>query len=212
MSVGAKNQTMQEFISESVSIIEKVPVLDIVLLAILVFGWKVGTKFGGNVMLPKFLKWLTVLVVASTSHVLLAGLLQKKTGLPIGTALLMTYAFVGAAIFFICLSLENRLEQVIKKSCVFGNIETIGGGVLGVLNFASAILFCMALLHGEKTTRAQAENQAKANQKEYGEAALPTIASFKFYVFEKSYLGKFTGTKLKSVLVVNEIRAVAARE
>lgn len=203
---------MQEFISDCVRLIEKVPILDIVLLVVLVFGWKVGTKFGGNMMLPKFLKWLTVLVVASSSHLFLGALLQKKTGIPIGTALLVSYAFVGAAVFFICLSLENRLEQVIKKSCVFGNIETIGGGVLGVLNFASAILFCMALLHGEKTTRAQAENQSKANQREYGDAALPTIASLKFYVFEKSHLGRFTGTQLKSLLVSNEIRAVAARE
>lgn len=188
-----------------------IQIFDVVVVIVLVAGFKVGMNAGGNVMLPKFLKWLTTIVSASLGYEWVGLQLHRFAGLSEAKAFILSYCLIATIVFVTIHLLESRFEQVIKKSAVFGEIETMGGGVLGLFTYCAILLLTMGILHGDRTSKAEVARQEKANREEYGEAALPHFASIKYYIFDKTNTGKLTRSKLGLILIKDGSKPVSAR-
>lgn len=189
-----------------------IQVFDVVVVIVLILGFKVGMKAGGNVMLPKFVKWLTTIVGAALGYEWVGLQLHRLAGFTEATAFIVSYCLIAAFVFVTIHLLEGRFEQIIKKSAVFGEIETMGGGVLGLFTYCTILLLTMGILHGDRTSKAEVARQEKANREEYGEAALPPLASVKYYIFDKTNTGKLIRSRLGLVLIKDGSTPVSARQ
>jgi uncharacterized membrane protein required for colicin V production len=190
---------------------DSVGLFDVVALLVLVLGYRLGIQRGGNHMLPRFIKWLAVLVAASRGYEFLGLLAHQHLRIDEGLAFIGAYFLIGAAVFSAMSLFESKLEQHIKDSAVFSEIETVGGGVLGIFTFALIMVFSLSLLHGNRTSRSEAARINRQNQSEYGEAALPGIASIKYHIFDGTGTGRFLARQFGDLLVKDGFRSVRAR-
>lgn len=192
------------------SLIQGIHFLDILVLCVLLLGWRGGQNKGGNVMLPRFLKWLTALVLASLIHPWVASIVLIFN-VSEGLALVGSYVGILIMVWLGFVFVEEKLQILIKDSGVFGEMEDSGGALLGIMTHAILILIFMCLLHGDRTTDARAAKITEENRESFGEISIPTIWQWKRTVFNESGFGQLVETKLGSLLISDEEMSVQAR-
>lgn len=187
---------------------------DIVVVAVLGFGFYRGRRNGMSRELLPLLFWVVLVAGCALIYPVIAGFLNSFVLDPFWGCLL-AYLAPAALVFMVFRILKHFLAERLVKSDFFKGGEYYLGMVSGVVRYACAIVFVLALLNAPFYSQAQ-KNQMKAyDEKNFGGGLFsgnyfPHIYQVQDSVFEHSFLGPLV-KNYAGALLINTGQAAAAK-
>jgi uncharacterized membrane protein required for colicin V production len=180
---------------------------DAAVLILLVFGLFRGRKNGMTRELGPTLQWLTVVIAAGLTYILVASLYANQCGLKskVGSAVL-GYLSIAVLLFLIFTPIKQTLKKRAENGGLFGGSEYYLGMLSGLVRYAAMVIFALALLNARSYTSAEIAAKKAYNQRWYGGGMysgdyMPDIHTAQDAVFKQSFLGPYIQSYLGMLLI-----------
>jgi uncharacterized membrane protein required for colicin V production len=163
---------------------------DVVVLLMLLVGYKRGQTRGMSQESLSVLKWIGIIVVAAIAYEPLGLWLSTTAGLSQLLSFVLAYAAIAGVVALIFVFISSSLGEKLKGSDAFGSAEFHLGKPAGMLRFLCILLALLALLNARYFSTAEVRASVKYQNDNYGSNFFPTLSSIQDGVFRESFLGK----------------------
>jgi len=211
--IAAAAQTTHFYSSWS---LDKVPFgwFDVVLVAVLVFGFYRGRKNGMTKEILPMFQWLATVLVCGLGYEMVGQLLINLSGWSKLACYLVGYFSLMFLVYLVFLFLKKIFMPRLTGSNFFGSSEYYLGMAAGVLRYACLLFVALALLNAPYYSAADIMQSKAYNARWFGGGLegysgdfFPTIQSVQESVFKKSFTGKFI-KDYADVMLINSVTGV----
>lgn len=174
---------------------------DIVVLILLLIGFRSGRKHGMSQEVMFMLTWVALVFVCGIAYEPLGLWLASTVGMGKLLAYILGYALTGAFVAMVFVFLKRVIGERLKGSDTFGKAEYYLAMPAGMLRFACIILAGLALLNARLYQTSEIKAMTKFQDDNYGSQFFPTLQSVQADVMEKSFVGSQTKKYLSFLLI-----------
>ncbi len=174
---------------------------DLTTVAVIIIGVMVGRKRGMSVELLAVVQWLLIIFVAAVAYDPLGRVIADFTGLGALFCFVTAYLLVAVGIKIGFLVLKRMTGEKLLGSDTFGGYEYYLGMGAGAVRFLCILLFALALLSAPKVSRADLEQQLRAQKDNLGEIYFPPFGSVQAYILDGSITGRLVQDYLHAQLI-----------
>jgi uncharacterized membrane protein required for colicin V production len=184
---------------------------DLVVIIVLGFGVYRGRRNGMSKELLPLLQWVVMLPVCGFGYPMLNGLLSQFIK-NVFWSNLLAYLFLALLVFLTFAMLKRLLEKKLVTSDFFRGSEYYLGMLSGIVRYACAIIFALALLNAPYYSPEDVARQKAFDQKNFGGGLysgsyFPHVYTVQNEVFKDSFLGP----RIKEYLGVLLIRTPGSK-
>ncbi len=195
-----------------------VAAFDIIVVALLGFGFWRGRRNGMTKEVLPFFKWVTIIAACTAGYSFLGKILIQQgvihsvfgTTFKESTAAFLTsYLIIAFVVFLIFAQLKNSFREKVEGSNTFGSSEYYLGMMAGTTRYACMLIFFLALLNAPMYSQADVKNRQEFNNRWFGGGLqgysgdfIPSIDEVQSSVFKDSVIGPQIKKNL-SILLIN---------
>jgi uncharacterized membrane protein required for colicin V production len=176
--------------------------LDFVTAFVLLLGILHGRKRGLSEELLGTLQWVAIVVVGGLFYQTLAQMLSTGTSVLSPTTYnLAAYVFIALTVKLLFSLLRRVTGEKLVGSDIFGRFEYYLGMVAGVVRAVCIYLFVMSFLHAPYYSKEMLANDARNQEKNFGDIRFPTLGAFQQSFFKETATGWASDHWLEPLLV-----------
>jgi len=175
--------------------------VDLLTVIVLFLGILRGRKRGLSEELLDTIQWVAIVVVAGLYYARLAAVFSGAGLLSPALANVFAYILIAVGLKCVMVVVKRLIGEKIIGSDIFGRLEYYLGMLAGAVRFGCIYFFLMSLLHAPHYTEEMLANQAKFQEKYYGDIRFPTLGTIQKTVFKESATGKASERYLADVLI-----------
>jgi len=175
---------------------------DLLLLALLFWGLRIGRKRGMSEELPYLLKWLAIAFGCAFAYQPL-GLLITSHSSVFSDLAAYRMAYIGTALVIAAFfsALKTALGEKWVSAEFFGSTEFYLGMVAGCIRFCCMLIAALSLLNARSYNAAEVNAAIKYQNENYGSNFFPTMQTVQSQVFERSMIGPTIKKDLAFLLI-----------
>lgn len=174
---------------------------DILTIATVVVGIKVGRTRGMTVELIPMLQWVTTVIAGAKLYPAIGQRFMTLLHINPSPAYALAYAAVLIVAAIIFLFIRKTIGEKLVGSDFFGRMEFYLGMLAGAIHFFCILLVVVSFLNSRYISDDEREAFAKMQKDNFGSISFPTIGSIQQDVFEKSVSGSWIKVHLSTLLV-----------
>lgn len=177
--------------------------IDLAIVAIIGVGVTRGRKRGMSEELLDVIKWVVIVFACSRLYEPLGAMLSTATVFSTLSCYVAVYALVALLIALIFSAIRRQIGAKLVGSDFFGVGEYYLGMVAGGFRYMCIILVAMAFLHARYYSPHELQEQAAAQERNFGSTFFPTFGTFQQSVFQHSFVGSHVQAYLGTLLIAS---------
>jgi uncharacterized membrane protein required for colicin V production len=193
---------------------------DVVLVALVAFGFWRGRINGMTKEIVPTVQWLAIVTTGGFCYKMLGdlllqqGVIRSVFGKSINektAAYLSAYILIVVVIAIFFSLIKGPLRVRLEGSTIFGSTEYYYGMISGIIRYACILIFFLAMLNAPYYSAAEIQATKAYNNRWFGGGLagysgdyFPTISELQITVFKDSLTGPFIQSNL-NVLLVNSV-------
>jgi uncharacterized membrane protein required for colicin V production len=183
--------------------LDKIPFgwIDLVTVVVLFVGILRGRKRGLSEELLDTLQWITIVVVAGMFYRDVAECLGPPSLVGQTFYNITGYLIIVVTIKLVVSFLKKHMGSKLVGADIFGRFEYYLGMLAGMVRFACMYFVAASILHAPYYTEQMLAEDAKSQQKNFGDIRFPTLGGIQHSFFTESATGWAAHTYLGNGLV-----------
>lgn len=192
---------------------------DVILVAVLLFGFWRGRKHGMTKEFVPLFRWLFIVIAGGFGYMPLgklliqAGVIRTLFGRSVSettAAYITSYLLIAGLVWLVFVYVGRILKKKLEGSNFFASSEYYLGMVAGVLRYGCMVIFALAILHAPYYTPEEVAAQAAYRNRWYGGGMkdfkgdfIPTVDEAQVAVFNESLFGPSISKGLELLLIAS---------
>jgi len=176
---------------------------DIFAIGWLIIGLFWGRKRGMSQEFLPLIQWLGIVTVAGLLYEPFGSFIHHHTFFSALWSYITAYLLIATGIHLIYFCLKQVLGPKLGEKNLFGTSEFYLGMTAGAMRFGCMLLAGMALMNARIVSEAELAKTEKFQKENFSDVRFPTYGGFQQDVLFKSFLGTWTRSNLKTVLIAS---------
>ncbi len=174
---------------------------DLLTIAVLIVGILRGRKRGLSEELLPTLQWIVIVIVAGLYSAAVASVLSTTQVLSPTFYNLGSFVLIAMFIRLVFSLIKRMVGEKIAGSDMFGRGEYYLGMASGAVRYLCIYIFLLSFLHAPYYTAEMLANDAKSQEKNFGDIRFPTMGAIQKSFFKDSASGWVADNYLAGILV-----------
>jgi membrane protein required for colicin V production len=187
--------------------------VDLLTGIVLFVGILRGRKRGLSEEVLDTVQWIIIVIVAGLFHRELAQLIAPGSLVGQTFVNVCSYLLIVVLIKLVVTFIKRHAGEKIVGSDMFGRFEYYLGMMAGMVRFGCVYLVALSVLHAPYYTEQMLAEDARNQEKNFGDIRFPTLGGIQHTFFRQSATGWLTERHLAMVLIEpSESRAAKLRD